>query len=92
MSGCYAVASGKGGVGKSVITANLAAALAANGTRTLIIDADIGLRSQDAILSQRDEGCYPAILKSLAQMIVYHFDHDTQSEDKSLFGGKADMR
>ena len=39
MSTCFAVASGKGGVGKSVITANLAASLALNGTRVLIIDA-----------------------------------------------------
>ena len=58
MSGCYAVASGKGGVGKSVITANLAAAIAATGTRTLIIDADIGLRSQDAILSLENRVVY----------------------------------
>ena len=51
MSTCFAVASGKGGVGKSVITANLAASLALTGTRVLIIDADIGLRSQDALLA-----------------------------------------
>ena len=31
MSSCIAVASGKGGVGKAVITANLAAALALSG-------------------------------------------------------------
>lgn len=37
----YAVASGKGGVGKSVVTANLAAALAATGLRVGLIDADV---------------------------------------------------
>jgi len=36
-----AVASGKGGVGKSTITANLAAALAAEGHRVGVLDADV---------------------------------------------------
>ncbi|TAM68247.1 MAG: MRP family ATP-binding protein [Microbacteriaceae bacterium] len=37
----YAVTSGKGGVGKSTITANLAVALAARGLRVGLIDADV---------------------------------------------------
>lgn len=37
----YAVASGKGGVGKSTITANLAAARAAAGDRVGVLDADV---------------------------------------------------
>jgi ATP-binding protein involved in chromosome partitioning len=37
----YAVASGKGGVGKSSVTANLAAAMAADGLAVGLVDADI---------------------------------------------------
>ncbi len=36
-----AIASGKGGVGKSTLTANLAAALAARGERVGVLDADV---------------------------------------------------
>ena len=37
----YAVGSGKGGVGKSTITANLAVALARTGQRVAVLDADV---------------------------------------------------
>ncbi|HWR98742.1 MAG TPA: P-loop NTPase, partial [Candidatus Methanoperedens sp.] len=38
-----AVTSGKGGVGKTTIAANLAVALARHGQRPLLVDADLGL-------------------------------------------------
>ena len=44
------VTSGKGGVGKTTTTASLGAALALRGKRTLVVDADIGLRNLDVIL------------------------------------------
>jgi len=46
----FAVVSGKGGVGKTVLTANLAASFAGAGKRTLVVDADLGLANIDVIL------------------------------------------
>jgi flagellar biosynthesis protein FlhG len=49
-----AVTSGKGGVGKTNITANLAIALSQAGMRVMIVDADLGLANIDVLL-----GLYP---------------------------------
>ncbi len=50
MSKAWIIASGKGGVGKSTITASLGIAMSREGRKVCIVDADIGLRDQDAIL------------------------------------------
>lgn len=47
---CIAVISGKGGVGKTFITANLAASLSSMGRRILVVDADLGLANLDVVL------------------------------------------
>jgi ATP-binding protein involved in chromosome partitioning len=50
-----AVASGKGGVGKSTLTTNLAVALAKQGRKVGIVDADIYGPSQPRLLANEDE-------------------------------------
>ncbi len=46
-----AVTSGKGGVGKTFVAANLAAALARAGRKVLVLDADLGLANLDVVLN-----------------------------------------
>jgi len=45
-----AVTSGKGGVGKTNISANMALAMAYNGHRVMLMDADMGLANLDVIM------------------------------------------
>jgi len=46
-----AITSGKGGVGKTFVAANLAAALTRRGQRVLVLDADLGLANLDVVLN-----------------------------------------
>jgi septum site-determining protein MinD len=61
MTKVIVVTSGKGGVGKTTVTANLAAALASLGNRVLTIDADIGLRNLDMILGLENRIVYDIV-------------------------------
>ena len=54
----WLIASGKGGVGKSMATAGLAVALSRQGKKVVVVDADIGLRDQDAILGLENRIVY----------------------------------
>ena len=58
MSKVMLFASGKGGVGKSTITANLAVHLARLGRSVVLVDADIGLRSLDLFLGLENRVVY----------------------------------
>lgn len=57
-----AVMSGKGGVGKTNLTLNLAAALHAWGSRTLLMDCDLGLSNLDVLLGIAPEGTLQDLL------------------------------
>ena len=50
MGRCIVVTSGKGGVGKSTITATLGMAIAEAGARVALVDADVGLNNLDLVL------------------------------------------
>ncbi len=50
MQECIVVTSGKGGVGKSTVSTNMAVRLARSGAKVALLDADIGLRNIDLLL------------------------------------------
>lgn len=61
MSRIIVVTSGKGGVGKSTVTANLGMALAKLGRKVALVDADFGLRNLDLLLGLENRIVYTAI-------------------------------
>lgn len=56
------VTSGKGGVGKSSVVANLALSLAAKGERVLLLDGDFGLANLDIMLDLKPRGTIHDVL------------------------------
>ncbi|HIK38530.1 MAG: septum site-determining protein MinD [Geminocystis sp.] len=61
MSRVIVITSGKGGVGKTTITANLGTAIAQLGKRVCLIDADFGLRNLDLLLGLEQRVVYTII-------------------------------
>lgn len=61
MARIIVVTSGKGGVGKTTLTANISTALAMSGKRVLAIDVDIGLRNLDMILGLENRIVYDIV-------------------------------
>ena len=73
----FAVASGKGAVGKTWFSITLANALARNGRRVLLFDADLGLANVDVQLGltpEQDLGGVIAGRASLADATLHHAD------------------
>ena len=69
MSKVVVVASGKGGVGKTTTSANIATGIALRGHKTVAIDFDVGLRNLDLVL-----GC--------ERRVVYDFVNVLKGEAK----------
>jgi septum site-determining protein MinD len=61
MAECIVVTSGKGGVGKTTTSANLAVGLALAGKTVAVVDADIGLRNLDVILGLENRIVYDLV-------------------------------
>jgi ATP-binding protein involved in chromosome partitioning len=76
----YAVTSGKGGVGKSTLTANLGVALAAQGLRVGIVDADVFGFSIPGIL-----GIAGATPTQVNEMILPPLAHDVKVISIGMF-------
>jgi flagellar biosynthesis protein FlhG len=68
-----AVTSGKGGVGKTNISVNLAASLSLAGQRVMLMDADLGLANVDVLLGLEPHFDLQHVIsgeKSLDEIIV----------------------
>ncbi|WP_210669876.1 septum site-determining protein MinD, partial [Helicobacter fennelliae] len=96
MAEIITITSGKGGVGKSTATANIAVGLAQMQTKVVAIDFDIGLRNLDMILGLENRIVYDVVdvmegKCNLAQALIQdkktptlYFLPASQSKDKNI--------
>ena len=67
------IASGKGGVGKTTVSANLAVSLASMGKKVMVFDADLGLANAQLALGCRAKYNFSHVLsgeKTLQEIII----------------------
>ncbi|OBV29862.1 septum site-determining protein MinD [Helicobacter sp. CLO-3] len=96
MAEVITITSGKGGVGKSTATANIAVGLALSGQKVVAIDFDIGLRNLDMILGLENRIVYDVVdvmegKCKLSQALIQdkktpslYFLPASQSKDKTI--------
>ena len=81
------ITSGKGGVGKSTITANIAFLLSQQGLKVAVLDADIGLANMQVLFDVRPQTTFFEYIngtKNLAEIII-----QTNYENIFLIAGKS---
>ncbi|MBS4537173.1 septum site-determining protein MinD [Clostridium sp. D2Q-11] len=61
MSEVIVITSGKGGVGKTTSSANIATGLAMDGNKVVVVDADIGLRNLDVVMGLENRIVYDIV-------------------------------
>lgn len=61
MSEVIVVTSGKGGVGKTTVSANIGTGLAIAGKKVVLLDADIGLRNLDVVMGLENRVIYDLV-------------------------------
>ncbi len=81
----FAIASGKGGVGKSSVTVNLAAAMAASGLKVGVVDADIYGHSVPRMLGVSERPT------KVEDMILPPVAHDIKVISVGMFKPQANM-
>lgn len=82
MSQSFMITSGKGGVGKSTLTAAIAVGFALRGQSVVVVDADMGLRNLDMMLGLHNRVVYDLgdVAKGtckLKQTLIYHAKYPT---------------
>lgn len=80
-----AIAAGKGGVGKSSVTINLALALQQQGFRVGVMDADIygpsarKMLPEDRLPSQKGQTIFPALCRGIQMISMAYFRKDNEA-------------